>query len=86
MAWCEANRLYYLFGLARNARLIGEIEPEPTQAGEESHQTGKPARRFKDHIAPSPVGAARGAFASIACSQTRNSIVTTGALLSLLKP
>jgi hypothetical protein len=48
MAWCEANRVDYLFGLARNARLVGEIGQQLTQAGEESQQTGKPARRFKD--------------------------------------
>jgi Transposase DDE domain group 1 len=28
MAWCEANRVDYVFGLARNARLAAEIEPE----------------------------------------------------------
>jgi hypothetical protein len=48
MSWCEANRVDYLFGLARNARLVGEIEQELAQAGEESRVTGKPARRFKD--------------------------------------
>ena len=28
MAWCEANRVDYLFGLARNSRLIAGIEQE----------------------------------------------------------
>src|SRR5271154_375455 len=28
MAWCEANRVDYLFGLARNERLVGEIKTE----------------------------------------------------------
>jgi hypothetical protein len=32
MAWCEANRVAYLFGLARNARLVAEIEAEIAQA------------------------------------------------------
>ena len=26
MAWCEANRVHFLFGLARNERLVQEIK------------------------------------------------------------
>ncbi|HZB91134.1 MAG TPA: IS1380 family transposase [Stellaceae bacterium] len=48
MAWCEANGVDYLFGLAKNDRLIAEIEAELAQAGETSRRTGKPARRFKE--------------------------------------
>jgi hypothetical protein len=48
MAWCEANRVDYLFGLARNARLVGEIEAEMAHACAESEASGKPARRFRD--------------------------------------
>jgi hypothetical protein len=48
MAWCEANGVDYLFGLAKNPRLIAEIETELAQAAEESRHTGQPARRFKD--------------------------------------
>ena len=48
MAWCEANGVDYLFGLARNARLAAEIERELAEAADESRRTGKPARRFKD--------------------------------------
>jgi hypothetical protein len=48
MAWCEANGVHYLFGLAKNERLIGEIAAELAQAAEENRKTGKPARRFKD--------------------------------------
>jgi len=48
MAWCEANRVDYLFGLARNARLVGEIETEMSDARTESEASGKPARRFRD--------------------------------------
>jgi Transposase DDE domain group 1 len=48
MAWCEQNRVDYLFGLARNARLVGEIEAELAEAAAESARTGHPARRFKD--------------------------------------
>ena len=48
MGWCEANAVDYIFGLARNARLTGTIEAELAEAQQESQQTGKPARRFKD--------------------------------------
>jgi hypothetical protein len=48
MAWCEANRVDYLFGLARNARLVGEIETEMAHARAESEASGKPARCFRD--------------------------------------
>jgi hypothetical protein len=48
MAWCEDNGVHYLFGLARNARLVTEIESELAEASAESAVTGRPARRFKD--------------------------------------
>ena len=48
MAWCETNGIDFLFGLARNTRLVGEIEAELAAAAELSQLTGKPARRFKD--------------------------------------
>lgn len=48
MAWCEANGVDYLFGLARNARLVAAIDSALAEAAEESRATGKPARRFKD--------------------------------------
>jgi hypothetical protein len=48
MAWCEQNRVDYLFGLARNARLSGEIAAEMAQARSEAQATGKSARRFRD--------------------------------------
>ena len=50
MAWCEANRVDYLFGLARNARLEAEIAPELAEAAAESRATGRPARRFRDFM------------------------------------
>jgi hypothetical protein len=50
MAWCEANAVDYIFGLAKNARLTGVIEGELAQAQNESQQTGAPARRFKDFV------------------------------------
>ena len=46
MTWCEQNRVDYLLGLARNARLIGHITAELAAAAAESAQTGTPARRF----------------------------------------
>ena len=48
VAWCEANSVDYLFGLARNRRLLDEVEAELAAAAAEHQQTGKPARRFKD--------------------------------------
>jgi hypothetical protein len=50
MAWCEANTVDYLFGLARNDRLAAEIAEQMAEATEESRRTGKPARRFKDFM------------------------------------
>jgi len=48
MSWCEQNRVDYLFGLARNVRLVEEIADELAEAAVESATTGAPARRFKD--------------------------------------
>jgi Transposase DDE domain group 1 len=48
MAWCEANRVDYLFGLARNDRLIGAVAQELAAAETESLAQGGPARRFAD--------------------------------------
>ena len=50
MSWCEANGVDYLFGLAKNTRLIGAIKSQIDEAGQESEQTGKPARRFRDFL------------------------------------
>jgi hypothetical protein len=48
MTWCEANGVQFLFGLAKNDRLIVEIKCELEAAAQKSRRTGKPARRFKD--------------------------------------
>jgi hypothetical protein len=48
MAWCEANRVDYVFGLARNERLVGEIAAELQAARAKSRRTKRPARCFKD--------------------------------------
>jgi hypothetical protein len=48
MAWCEANRVDYVFGLARNPRLIAELEADLAGAAGAHAETGQPARRFKE--------------------------------------
>jgi hypothetical protein len=48
MAWCEANGVDYLFGLARNQRLVGAIADDLAAAAAESLARGGPARRFAD--------------------------------------
>jgi Transposase DDE domain group 1 len=48
MAWCEQNRVDFLFGLARNARLAAAIATELAAARSEAERTGTPARRFRD--------------------------------------
>jgi hypothetical protein len=48
MAWCERNRVDYLFGLQGNTRLLAEIERELARATRNSRRTGKPTRYFKD--------------------------------------
>ena len=48
MAWCEANRIDYVFGLARNPRLVTELEGELAKAAAEHAETDQPARRFKE--------------------------------------
>jgi Transposase DDE domain group 1 len=50
MAWCEANGVHFLFGLAKNDRLIANITSELARAEERSRRTGKPARSFKDFM------------------------------------
>ena len=48
MAWCEDNRVDYVFGLARNARLVAMIEAELAAAKARAESIGQAARRFKD--------------------------------------
>ncbi|MER8905853.1 IS1380 family transposase [Mesorhizobium sp. M0772] len=50
MAWCETNAVDYLFGLARNVRLVRHIGAELEEARAESSLTSRPARRFKDFL------------------------------------
>jgi len=48
MHWCEANRVDFVFGLARNQRLRKIIGAEMHAATEQWNQTGKPARVFSE--------------------------------------
>src|SRR5271166_4677367 len=48
MAWCEANGVHFLFGLAKNERLVAKIASELERAEAKSRRTGKPARLFKE--------------------------------------
>jgi hypothetical protein len=51
MAWCEANRVDYVFGLARNARLEARIAPALQEARTLSQaKGGAPARVFRDFL------------------------------------
>ena len=47
MTWCEANGVDYVLGLARNARLLAEVEAELAAVAAEHAATGAPVRRFK---------------------------------------
>ena len=48
MGWCEANRVDYVLGLAKNERLKAEIAVEREQAAAHYAQTGQAARVFKE--------------------------------------
>jgi hypothetical protein len=48
MHWCEANGVDFLFGLAKNARLLRVLGREMHEAKEAFERTGQPARVFKD--------------------------------------
>ncbi|MGA2190967.1 MAG: IS1380 family transposase [Steroidobacteraceae bacterium] len=48
MSWCEQNAVDYVFGLAKNVRLVRSIGAQLRAAQAESRQTHRPARRFKE--------------------------------------
>jgi hypothetical protein len=48
MIWCEENGVDYLFGLAKNKRLIKILGAELHRAQQRFEATGEPAREFKD--------------------------------------
>ena len=47
-SWCERHSVYYVLGLARNARLVRAIASEMETARRAHHHTGKAARRYRD--------------------------------------
>ena len=50
MAWCEANEVDYVLGLAKNTRLIKSIAGELAQAQALHESTGEAARVFRDFM------------------------------------
>ena len=52
MAWCEANRVDFLFGLAKNERLIAEITTELDLVAAKSQRTGAPLQELHVDDAP----------------------------------
>jgi hypothetical protein len=48
MAWCEAQGVDYVFGLAKNSRLLAAVQTELAQAQTQYRQTGQPARLFTE--------------------------------------
>lgn len=48
MAWCEANQVEYVFGLAKNSRLNGQLEEALDQARQQHENSGQPARVFRE--------------------------------------
>jgi len=48
MRWCEENGVDYLFGLAKNPRLLAEVQAELALAEAQYKSTGQAARLFKD--------------------------------------
>jgi hypothetical protein len=50
MAWCEAEGVDYLLGLAKNERLKAEIAPQMGEAKAQYQQTGRAARRFQEFL------------------------------------
>jgi len=50
MAWCEVNRVDYIFGLARNPRLENKLEDALEEACLACRTSGEPARVFRDFV------------------------------------
>jgi len=50
MAWCEAHDVDYLFGLAKNSRLVETLQPALADAHARYLQTGVAARVFADFV------------------------------------
>jgi len=50
LAWCEAEGVDYLLGLAKNERLKAEIVKEMEEAKAQYQETGRAARRFQEFV------------------------------------
>jgi hypothetical protein len=50
MSWCETNRVDFVLGLAKNARLVRIVGKELHEAKAQFEATGLPAREFKDFM------------------------------------
>jgi hypothetical protein len=50
MAWCEAHQVDYVFGLAKNSRLLAQGQAALVQAQAQYAQTGQPARIFTEFL------------------------------------
>lgn len=48
MRWCEESRVHFLFGLAKNKRLLRILGAEMHQAKQQFESTKEPSRVFKD--------------------------------------
>jgi hypothetical protein len=48
MSWCEENNVDFLFGMAKNERLLREIQEELAEAEKRFLDTGEASRVFKD--------------------------------------
>jgi hypothetical protein len=48
MSWCEENDVDYVFGLARNERLVARIAGPLEEVRRQAETTGKPARLFRE--------------------------------------
>jgi hypothetical protein len=50
MRWCEANGVDFLFGLAKNKRLLRIMGRDMQEVKEAFQATGQPTRRFQDFV------------------------------------
>ena len=48
LRWCEQQGLLYVFGLARNSRLVRAVGKELEEAEQAHRHTGRAARRYRD--------------------------------------
>ncbi len=50
MVWCESNDVDFLFGIAKNARLLRKIRKELSEARRQYLSTGEPSRKYAELI------------------------------------